>query len=36
MAIWVCQCISGQVRALDFYANSGFGLEHYVGLAQRS
>jgi phage terminase large subunit len=36
MAIWVFRCISGQVRALDFSANSGFGFEHHVGLAQRS
>ena len=30
MAIWVFQVVAGQIRVLDFYANSGFGLEHYV------
>ena len=30
MAIWVFQVIHGQIRVLDVYWNSGYGLEHYV------
>lgn len=30
MALWVFQVVSGQIRVLDCYFNSGYGLEHYV------
>ncbi len=29
-AIWIFQVYRAEIRVLDFYENSGFGLEHYV------
>jgi phage terminase large subunit len=29
-AIWFFQAVGGEIRILDFYENSGFGLEHYA------
>ena len=34
-AIWFLQIGAGQVRAIDYYTNSGVGLDHYINVVRR-